>query len=111
MNAYIENICGYLRYICLSCWIFIVVFILFPITYVITSIVCCVPICCFNCCVFIIDYFKDKKEEENIVENVVKIVEVKMVETSLPDDTIYRPYTYSEHIEIQMTENPLHKMV
>ena len=106
MNAYIKKICGDLREICVACWIFTVVLILMPVTYVITSIVCCIPICCFNCCVFIIDYFKDKKEE-----NVVKIVEVKTVETPMTDNTIYRPYTYSEHIEIQMTENPLHKIV
>ena len=106
MNAYIKNICGNLKEVCTTCWIFTVVLILMPVTYVITSIVCCIPILCFNCCVFIIDYFKDKKEE-----NVVKIVEVKTVETPMTDNTIYRPYTYSEHIEIQMTENPLHKIV
>lgn len=81
-----------------------------PITYVITSIVCCVPICCFNCCVFIIEFVKDKKNEENIGENNGESV-VKIVETPMTDNTIYRPYTYSEHIEIQMTENPLHKIV
>ena len=106
MNAYIKNICGNLKEVCATCWIFTVVLILMPVTYVITSIVCCIPICCFNCCVFIIDYFKDKKEE-----NELKIIEVKTVDTPLSDDTIYRPYTYSEHIEIQMTENPLHKIV
>ncbi len=109
MNAYIKNICGNLKEVCATCWIFTVVLILMPVTYVVTSIVCCIPICCFNCCVFIIEIFKDKKEE-NVVK-IVEVVEVKTVETPMTDNTIYRPYTYSEHIDIQMTENPLHKIV
>lgn len=110
MDAYIKNICGNLKEVCATCWIFTVVLILMPMTYVITSIVCCIPICFFNCCVFIIEFVKDKKDEENVVE-ITEVVEVKTVETPMTDNTIYRPYTYSEHIDIQMTENPLHKIV
>lgn len=109
-----KNVCEDLMDACGSCWIFTLIFILCPIIYVITSIVCCVPMCCFNCCFSIIEFVNDKKNKEikeNEVVNVVKIDEVKTAETPLSDDRIYRPYTYSGHIEIQMTENPLHKIV
>ena len=77
-----------------------VVFLLMPVVYVTTSIVCCVPIGCYYCCSFINEYDKDRKNDENAVE----IAEVKSSEPSFTDNTIYGP---SDHIAIQMTENPL----
>jgi hypothetical protein len=68
---------------------------------------CCVPIGCYYCCAFINECDKVRKNDTNDVD----IVEIKIYEPSLTDNTIYEPYTYSDHIAIQMTENPIHDVI
>ena len=92
---------------CCICWNSTVVCIMMPMVYVTTTIMCCVPIGCYYCCAFINECDKVRKNDTNDVD----IVEIKIYEPSLTDNTIYEPYTYSDHIAIQMTENPIHDVI
>lgn len=76
---------GNAKEFCGDCIIITVVLVLMPVTFVITYILCLVPIGCFNFVAFISNFFV--KDEE-------------IIETETP--------IYTEHISIQITENPLH---